>query len=99
MVCKHCLTDCDFVGKRGEPVTAPDTILYCSPSYQEKRPASPSDDIYALAASFFHVVFEKEPFQHSGTQAKERGLNWEGVDRGQWPTLAAFLDRATDRDP
>ena len=42
-----------------------------------------SDDIYALAASFFHVVFEKEPFQYSGTQAKERGLNWECVDRGE----------------
>ncbi|MEK7993657.1 MAG: NERD domain-containing protein kinase family protein, partial [Planctomycetota bacterium] len=93
------LTDYDFVGKIGEPVTAPGTVLYCSPSYQDKRAASPSDDIYALAASFFHVVFEKEPFQYGGTQAKERGLNWEGVDRGGWPVLAAFLDKATHRDP
>jgi serine/threonine protein kinase len=93
------LTDYDFVGKIGELNAAPGTILYCSSSYQDKRPASPSDDIYALAASFFHVVFEKEPFQYGGTQAKERGLNWEGVDREEWPTLAPFLEKATHGDP
>ena len=93
------LTDYDFVGKIGERIAAPGTVLYCSPSYQDQRTASPSDDIYALAASFFHVISEKEPFQYGGTQAKERGLNWEGVDRAEWPTLAAFLDRATHRDP
>ncbi len=89
------LTDYDFVGKIGERIVAPGTVLYCSPSYQEKRAASPTDDIYALSASFFHVVFEKEPFQYGGVQAKERGLNWEGVDRAECPTLAAFLDKAT----
>lgn len=93
------LTDYDFVAKIGERITAPGTVLYCSPSYQDQRAASPSDDIYALAASFFHVIFEKEPFHYGGTQAKERGLNWEGVDREGWPTLTAFLDRATHRDP
>ena len=93
------LTDYDFVGKIGEPLAAPGTVLYCSPSYQERRPASPSDDIYALAASFFHVVFEKEPFQYGGAQAKERGFNWEGLDRAACPTLATFLDKATNPDP
>ncbi|HYR75733.1 MAG TPA: NERD domain-containing protein kinase family protein [Pyrinomonadaceae bacterium] len=93
------LTDYDFVGKIGEPITAPGTVLYCSPSYQDKRAASPSDDIYALAASFFHVTFEKEPFQYGGTQAKERGFNWDGIDRGEFPILAAFLDKATHVDP
>lgn len=92
------LTDYDFVGKIGEPLVSPGTVLYCSPAWQDKRPASPSDDIYALAASFFHVVFEREPFQYGGTQAKERGLNWEGVSRHESPTLAAFLDRATHPD-
>jgi serine/threonine protein kinase len=72
------LTDYDFVGKIGEPLAAPGTVLYCSPSYHNRRAASASDDIYALAASFFHVVFDKEPFLYAGAQAKERGLNWEG---------------------
>jgi len=93
------LTDYDFVGKIGETVGAPGTVLYCSPSYQEKRAASPSDDIYALAASFFHVVFEREPFRYGGTQAKDRGLNWDVVDRVEGPILAAFLDKATHPDP
>jgi len=93
------LTDYDFVTKIGEPVSRPATVLYCSPSYEGQRPASPSDDIYALAACFFHVVFDKEPFQYEGILAKNRGLNWEGVDRNRWPTLGAFLDTATHPDP
>ncbi|MFN0171598.1 MAG: protein kinase domain-containing protein, partial [Bryobacteraceae bacterium] len=93
------LTDYDFVAKIGEPVAAPGTVLYCSPSYQDKRMASPSDDIYALAASFFHVVFERAPFEYDGVQAKGRGLNWEGVDCAKFSILAAFLDRATHSDP
>lgn len=93
------LTDYDFVGKIGDPPAAPGTVLYCSPSRQNKQPASPADDIYALAASFFQVVFEKEPFLYDGAQAKEHGLNWDGVDRGDYPILAAFLDKATHIEP
>lgn len=93
------LTDYDFVGRIGEVAAAPGTILYCSPSRQESRPASPSDDVYALAASFFQVLFEREPFTYAGSVAKERGLNWEGVDRAAYPTVAPFLDKATHPDP
>jgi serine/threonine protein kinase len=93
------LTDYDFVTKIGDAVDHPATVLYCSPSYEDRRPASPSDDIYALAASFFHVAFDKEPFQHGGMLAKERGLNLEGVERDQWPSLVAFLNKATHPDP
>jgi len=93
------LTDYDFVAKIGEPVSRPATVMYCSPSHEEQLPVSPSDDIYALAASFFHVVFEKEPFQYRGTLSKSHGLNWVDVDRSQYPTLSAFLDTATHPDP
>ena len=93
------LTDYDFVTKIGEPVTAPGTILYCSSSHQDNRLASPADDIYALAARLFHVIFDKKPFQYNGAQAKDRGLNWEGVVRAEYPMLAAFLDKATRPDP
>lgn len=92
------LTDYDFVAKIGDRLRDGGTVLYCSPSYAENRPASQSDDIYSLAASFFHVVYDKEPFQYGGIQAKERGLNWEGVNRGEFTTLAAFLDRATHKN-
>ena len=93
------LTDYDCLVRSGERGATPGTLLYCSPSWLEGRSAGPSDDIYALAASFFHVVFEKEPFQFEGARAKERGLNWVGVERDEYPVLAAFLDRATHPDP
>ena len=62
------------------------------------RPPDPSDDLFALAASFFHVLFEQEPFSHSGNLAKEQGLNWTGIDAMAYPTLAKFLGQATDPD-
>ena len=96
------LTDYDFVGRIDEPIAAPGAVLYCSPSHQAGRAASPSDDLYALAASFFHVIFEHEPFRYEGAPAKERGLNWEAVDaeqRAEYPAVTAFLDRATHPDP
>ena len=96
------LTDYDFVGRIDEPIAAPGAALYCAPSYHAGRPASPSDDLYALTASFFHVIFEREPFRHGGATAKERGLNWEAVAAEQlaeYPTVVDFLRRATHPDP
>jgi serine/threonine protein kinase len=93
------LTDYDFITKIGQQIASPTTVLYCSPSYIEERSASPSDDIYALAASLFHVIFEKEPFRHGGEFSKGRGLSWDGIDRAQYPILAPLLDQATDPDP
>ena len=95
------LTDYDFVGRVGEPIAAPGAALYCSPSHEAGRAASPSDDLYALAASFFHVVFDCAPFRGNGAPAKEHGLNWEAVDaeqRSEYPTVARFLERATEPD-
>ena len=93
------LTDYDFVSKIGKPFNAPGTILYCSPSFLCGLPAQPSDDIYALAASFFHVIFDRDPFLYGGNRAKERGLNWIGINRDNFPVLASFLDKATNPDP
>jgi serine/threonine protein kinase len=93
------LTDYDFVSKIGKPFNSSGTILYCSSSFLCGLPTQPSDDIYALAASFFHVIFDKEPFLHGGNRAKERGLNWTGINRDNYPVLASFLDKATNPDP
>ena len=93
------LTDYDCVTKIGARATAPGTVPYSSPSYLQGRAAAPSDDLYALAASFFQVLFAEEPFRYGGDYAKERGLNWNGLDRASYPPLSEFLDRATDPDP
>lgn len=92
------LTDYDFVARLDDAASAPGTLSYCSPERQLKKPPTASDDLFALAASFFHVLFEKEPFRFGGELAKERGLNWEGVDRSEFPIVAEILDRATHKD-
>ena len=89
------LTDYDFVTRVGEPVSSPGTVLYCPPSDEGVRNATRSDDIYALAASYFHVLFDREPFRYGGHLDKGRGLNWEGIARSEYVRLAEFLDRAT----
>ena len=94
------LTDYDCVAKVGEPRVAPGTVFYSSYTHLEDAAATPADDFFALAASFFHVLFEREPFSHGGTLAKERGLHWANVaERDEYPTVAAFMDRATHADP
>lgn len=93
------LTDYDCVSRIDGPIAAPGTtILYSAPSYRERLQAAPSDDFYALAASIFFVLFDREPFQYGGDRIKERGLNWDGLPRDRYPALAPFLDRATDPD-
>ena len=91
------LTDYDFVRKVGEDGAAPGTVLYCAPS-SGTGPAAPADDVYALAAGFFHVLFDREPFRYDADLAKQRGLRWEGIDRAEYPAVAGFLDRAAHPD-
>ena len=92
------LTDYDCVAKVGDLVAAPGTVLYSADMPLKDRLAAPADDFFALAASFFQVLFEKEPFMYDGNRAKERGLNWDGVEREDYPTVAAFMDQATNPD-
>ena len=92
------LTDYDCVTKVGDPVI-PGTVMYSPHTRLKDRPAAPADDFFALAASFFQVLFEREPFMYDGSRAKERGLNWEGVECEDYPTVAAFLEQATNPDP
>jgi serine/threonine protein kinase len=92
------LTDYDFVTRLDDAASAAGTVSYCSPERQHSKPATAADDLFALAASFFHVLFEKEPFRYGSDLTKERGLNWDDVERDVFPILAGVLDRATHRD-
>lgn len=93
------LTDFDFVAKVREASPGTGTVMYCAPSTGDSRLACPSDDIYALASSIFHVVYEREPFKHAGQYEKALGLNWEGIDETTYPLLNSFLKRATHAAP
>lgn len=93
------LTDYDFVTKVGANYSAPGTVLYCAPSAECREKSSPADDFFALAATFYHVVFDQEPFFVGGIRDKSKGLCWEGLPRDDYPRLVRVLERATHPDP
>ncbi len=90
------LTDYDFVQKIGEQRRGPGTRLDRAPL---SHPASPADDIFALAASFFHVLFDREPFLQADLQHKTKGLHWEGLLTEEYSGLTEFLKKATAPEP
>ena len=92
------LTDYDSVTRIGDPKSSTDTVLYSSPSSQGNGRAVPGDDLYALAASFFHVLFDTEPFRRDGDRFLRGALDWDKADREEYPGLMEFLDKATDPD-
>lgn len=69
------------------------TVPYASPTVQSRTIIQPADDVYALAASFFHVLADRDPFTYGAERRKERGLNWDAVTGLE--DLRSFLDRAT----
>lgn len=93
------VTDYDFVSKVGEPVRSPGTVEYCAPTSKRPRLASPSDDVFALAATFYHVLFNELPFRRHGDLVKGLGLVWDRASRQEYPSVTAFLERATHPDP
>lgn len=92
------LTDYDFVTRVGDAATSPGTMLYCSPSRETRAPVSPADDLYALAATVFHVCFDREPFRYGSQVNREKGLNWQGLSKTDMPRISAVLDQATHPD-
>lgn len=92
------LTDYDTVADQG---SAPRThhAWYSSEAVETRSAITASDDLFALAASFFHVIFEREPFLFGSVRRKNEGLSWNQSEPSDMPQLRAFLDRATHRNP
>ena len=98
------LTDYDSVTRIGDPKSSTDTVLYSSPSSQGNGKAVPGDDLYALAASFFHVLFDTEPFRPDGDRFLRGALDWDKADREEYPGVdgvprqgyASRLQQASD---
>ncbi|HNH92631.1 NERD domain-containing protein kinase family protein [Accumulibacter sp.] len=91
------LTDYDTVTDSGE-VPRHRNVLYASQSVENLTAIHPADDVFALAASAFHVLFDREPFLFSAERSKTRGLNREGLNTDGLETVVTFLDRATAPD-
>ncbi len=92
------LVDFDFVVREGQPSWSAGTVLYTPVQQSEGQPASCSHDVYALAATIFHVMFDREPFWYGGQKEREKGLNWEDLQREKWGWIPDFLDRAIAHD-
>lgn len=93
------LIDYDCVARIGNPRTVPGTVLYAPPQRNQDEGAQRSDDLYSLAASFFHVLFDREPFARKGDQLRKGTLNWEDSDQEEYPGLVEFFESAVHPDP
>ncbi len=92
------LTDYDLSTATGS-VPIGGTSNYCAPCVDQRSCISCSDDIFALAATFFEIIYDKPPFLYPHGLDKGSGLNWEELDRNRFPRVAVFLDKATALDP
>ena len=90
---KVVLTDYDTVASIGQKSSGGNPF-YASLAVEQGNSCAAADDIFALAASFYHVLFDRDPFFYNGIRSKERGINWDGIDNG-YPKLCSFLDKAT----
>lgn len=88
------LTDYDLAGEEGcQPRGG--SAHYCSIEVDARQILRAREDLFSLAASFFHVLFDWPPFEFQGVLQKDRGLNWSNQDRQPYPRLAEFLDQCT----
>ena len=88
------LTDYDCVARIGEAAASKESALSCSPFRESGEPASPAHDVQALAAGFFRILFDREPFARDGGAVRKGELDWNLRRRNAFPALADFLDRA-----
>jgi serine/threonine protein kinase len=86
------LTDYDTVAQTGDAARG-GTFPYASPEVQARAGIRPADDLYALAASLFHCLTDRDPFSYGTERRKDLGLNWEGITG--FDALRPFFDRAT----
>lgn len=92
---KVTLIDYDLATPIGQPACGGGTPAYSSPSLSRKDPVKPSDDFFALAATIFHVVFGRMPFDHPNGPDKDRGVYWGEQRQNTFPIISAFIEKAT----
>ena len=91
------LTDYDTVADGGSKPRSRNPI-YASHGVESGTEVQPSDDLFALAASLFHVLFEREPFVFGAARHKNRGCNWQELATSGLERVVAFIECATSPD-
>jgi serine/threonine protein kinase len=92
------LIDFDLACPAGDKPLTSGTAAYASSYRRQNKPARPSDDIFALAASLFHVLTDRLPFLFEGVRRDEAGFSWEAGELERYGSLADFLDSAVNPD-
>jgi serine/threonine protein kinase len=88
------LTDYDTVADVGS-VPRSRNHIFASFDVESGLGIRPSDDLFALSASLFQVLFDREPFAFGAERQKNRGCNWENLPTEGLEMVVAFLKRAT----
>jgi serine/threonine protein kinase len=94
------LTDYDLIRQSGKAGWTHGALPFCSPEAEQNEAITGSDDVYALAASLYSVIFDTDaPFRHSdGSRKKAAGLCWSTDSREVLEKLTKFFDKATHPD-
>lgn len=92
------LIDYDLLQRSEEPAWNPGTIEYAAPERIDGQNTAFSQDIFSLAATMFHVIFDRPPFLFEGERSNNRGLNWGDTQTDGWGWLPRFFDKATSPD-
>lgn len=89
------LVDFDLLLPQGDASWSGGTVLYTPEQHAIGSPAHCSHDVYALATTIYHVAFDRQPFWYGGEKLREKGLDWNEIDRAAWEWIPEFLDKAT----
>lgn len=92
------LTDYDTVADVGSTPRSRN-LLYASQAVATGQTIQPNDDIFSLAATFFHVLFEREPFLFGTDRVKTVGCNWDQLNTTGLERVAEFIAKATSANP
>jgi serine/threonine protein kinase len=87
------LTDYDGVTPAGQALQRYNPV-YASSAVREERPASPADDIVALAASIYTALTERQPFAWGTVVDPTCGLDLSDPIFAEIPQVTDFLRRA-----
>jgi serine/threonine protein kinase len=90
------LTDYDLVTPNNTKSSGCGAVMFCSPQVELCKPLSYSDDVFALSASLFRAVTDREPFSpQGGSFDKSKGVGWLEGEKTEMPLFAEFVSRAT----
>ena len=93
------LIDYDLVTEIGHVAGGTGTPPFCLTNLRDRKPVALSDDLFALATTFFHVLTDRDPFLFEGVRAYDRGLAWTEDNRTAYPRVVSFLDRVVSLEP